>query len=1613
HTSIPVAEAREFYPLSSAQKRLYILHQLEGAELSYNMSGEVLIEGPLDRERVEKAFREMIHRHESLRTGFEMIEGEPVQKIYPEIPFHLELYKSDDEGAQEIIRSFVRIFDLEKAPLLRVGLTEITSERHILMLDMHHIISDGISIAVIIDEFVQLYEGKDLLPLRIQYKDYAVWQRKEFDSERLKKQEAYWVDTLAGESPVLELPTDYTRPAVKNFAGATFYFDLDPRIEEGLRQIASQTESTLYMVLLAAYKTLLHKYSRQEDIIVGTPIAGRTHADLEPLIGMFVNTLAIRSYPSEEKTFLEFLAELKETTLLAYENQEYPFEELVELVDVTRDLSRNALFDTMFVLQNTEQGTLEIEGLHLQEYPQEYTMAKFDLTLTIDELESGLTCQMEYATSLYREETIERMSRHFVQLLESIVENPQHTLASLELILPEEREQILRVFNNSEADYPREKTIQQLFEEQAARAPERIAVIHENQVITYGELNERANRLARTLRAEGVQADHLVAIMVERSVDMLVGIIAILKAGGAYVPLDPEYPEDRLYYMLEDSGAQVLLTQRHLEDRLSYSGTKLVLDDDASYHEDGSNLASVNQPQNLAYVIYTSGTTGKPKGTLIEHKNVVRLLFNDHNLFDFNENDVWTLFHSYCFDFSVWEMYGALLYGGKVVVVPSLTAKNPKQFLQLLKDQQVTILNQTPTYFYKVLQEEAAEGGKGLALRNVIFGGEALSPYLLKDWKSKYPHIQLINMYGITETTVHVTYKEITEVEIEQAKSNIGQPIPTLSTYILDEHRNLLPVGVMGELYVAGEGVARGYLNRPDLTAEKFVDNPFKPGERMYRSGDLARWLPDGNLEYLGRIDHQVKIRGFRIELGEVESQLLKLDSMREGIVLAQKDEAGQEDLCAYFTAEREWNVSELRTALSQELPSYMIPSYFVQLEQMPLTPNGKVDRRALPKPTTGLQTGTEYVAPRTEIEEKLVQVWQEVLGVATIGVKDNFFDLGGHSLRATTLVSKIHKELNIDLALRTIFQAPTVEELAQIVSETEQNKHISIPRAMEREVYPVSSAQKRLYILHQLEGAELSYNISGQLLLEGSLDRNKVEEVFRKLIARHETLRTSFEIEHGEPVQRIHPNVSFTLEYVQSSDDEAQERIRQFVRAFDLGVAPLFRAGLIELEEKRFILMLDMHHIISDGVSIERITEEFAKLYEGHELPPLRIQYKDYAVWQQSEVQSERIQKQGEYWLDSLKGELPVLELPTDYARPAVQSFMGETYDFVIDSSLSKSLKQLTNQTGTTLHMLLLAVYKTLLHKYSGQEDIIVGTPIAGRTHSDLEPLLGMFVNTLAIRSYPSGAKGFIDFLSEVKETTLLAYENQEYPFEELVEHVNVSRDLSRNAIFDTMFVLESTAQNDLNLKDIKMQDYPYGDQMAKFDLSLTIEESAEGLQCNMEYATSLYSERTIKRMADHFVKLIEAIITNPQNNLSSLEIMLSQEREEILYVFNEREAVFSHEKTIQQLFEEQVNRTPDSIAVVYENQELTYSKLNQRANQLAHTLRAKGVQPEQPVGIIAHRSVEMVVGILAILKAGGAYIPIDPEYPEERIHYILKNSNAEVLLLQQNVLDQLDFAG
>ncbi|MEK4077793.1 amino acid adenylation domain-containing protein [Paenibacillus sp. FSL M7-0656] len=1605
---IEPAPLAEFYPVSSAQKRLYVLNSMAGITTAYNMPFVLQIEGKLDVDRLEQSFQILISRHESLRTSFASLQGEPVQVVHEKVPFAIkELESHPSEDIEKTVDRFVVPFDLGSAPLLRAGLSTIREECCLLIIDIHHIVADGASIGIIVQEFCEVYNslGKEAVAKthaghsvrRVQYKDFAVWQSKQ--SGPREQQEHYWLNQFAEEPPVLNWLTDYPRPQIQSFEGAFSSVNLDEELTSRLKQLANETGATLYMVMMAAYSILLSRYASQEDIVIGSPTMGRTHADVLQTVGMFVNTLALRVKPEGTKTFDQFLCEVKQTTLQAFEHQDYPYEELIEKLGLRRDLSRNPLFDTVFTLQNLGIEELALDGLTVSSRSWDGRMSKFDLTLTVTENDRGMSIEAEYAAKLLKAGTIERLMTHYIEVLRSVVVSRHIKLEDIELLPPEQRSWILEQFNGSKKDFAHNRTAYELFAEQVKRTPDHIALVFKNQRLTYRELEEQTSRLAYVLLEKGVKPGGITAIMVEHSVEMIVAVLAVLQTGAAYLPIDHEYPADRITYILEDSKAGLLLTKNGLVQSkglsLPWIDLEAVLMPNSELHIQKPFSTPKGSSADLAYVIYTSGSTGKPKGVMIEHRSLLNMTGWYQSYYGLTPEDKSTKYAGFGFDASVWEIFPSLLSGGELHIIPEEIRYDVPRLADYYNEQGITV-SFLPTAVCEQFTQIQND-----SLRVLLTGGDKLKSY------HPVPY-DLVNNYGPTENTiVTAAFK----VNGEYDNIPIGCPIDNVRVYILDRNDKLLPIGIPGELCIAGDSLARGYMNRDDLTAEKFTADPFQTGERMYRTGDLARWLPDGNLEYLGRMDEQVKIRGYRIELGEVENVLLKQEGVAEAIVAVVLNPKQETELCAYITTSRNIAVREIRGCLARELPEYMIPVHYVELNKIPLTSNGKVDRRALPQPDFASAAADNYVPPRGVTERKLAEIWSEVLGTAPIGAYSHFFELGGHSLKAVALASHIKEVFQIDFPLSSIFQHPAMEQMAEAIDAVEQTSYSSIAKVPEREHYPVSSAQKRLLILNELVGAGTAYNMPFVLQLTGELDRARLHQAFTILIRRHEAFRTSFRFVEGELMQMVHHDVSFSVRELEAPEDpdHISEIIERFVEPFSLQKAPLMRVGLANLGEDRHILIIDMHHIVSDGGSIRLLVEELNLLYSGQELDDTssRIEYKDYAAWQSEMLQSEAYAKQEQYWLERFAGELPALNLPADYPRPQIQSFEGDAFSIAIGSELSSRILGTAARTGTTLYMFLLAAYNILLSKYANQEDIIVGTPTSGRLQKELESVIGMFVNTLAIRNQPEGSKRFIDFLEEVKKHSLQAFEHQMVQYEDLLERLNVRRDVSRNPLFDTMFAVDNVGVGEIQLGELLIEPYDFDNGTSKFDLMVTAAEEEGEIRLDVEYARKLFLKDTVERMIAHYLQILEAVTTDVEIRLSDIRMLTEEERGQIIGDFNNTKTEYPRQ-TIHELFEEQVDKHTESIALACDGIELTYGELNAKANQLAALLREKGVGPERVVAVMGDRTLEMIIGMLAILKAGGAYLPIDPDYPRDRVEYFFKNSGAKWLLARSCFADR-----
>ena len=1640
----PVFKRQDGEPLrlSYAQERQWFLWQLEPESAAYHIPSVLRLRGRLDLDALQRSFDSLVARHETLRTRFRLDGDEARQEIAASMALPLDIVALGplEEGAlaRQVETTIARPFDLERGPLLRVSLLRLAEDDHVLVLVQHHIVSDGWSMQVMVEELVQLYaaysRGLELaLPaLPIQYADYALWQRSWMEAGEKERQLAYWTGLLGGEQPVLELPFDRPRPVRQSHRGAQFILELDIDLSQALRRVAQQEGATAFALLLASFQALLYRYSGQADIRVGVPIANRNRVETERLIGFFVNTQVLKADLDGRMGFDELLAQARQRALEAQAHQDLPFEQLVEALQPERSLSHNPLFQVLFNYQSEARGNgqaFRFDELQMESVQFDSRTAQFDLTLDLTDEEQRFCAVFDYATDLFDASTVERLAGHWRNLLRGIVANPRQRLGELPLLDAPERRQTLSEWNPAQRECAVQGTLQQRFEEQVRQWPQAVALILDEQRLSYGELNARANRLAHCLIARGVGADVPVGLALERSLDMLVGLLAILKAGGAYLPLDPAAPEERLAHILDDSGVRLLLTQGHLLERLPRQAGVEVLAIDGlvldGYAE--SDPLPTLSADNLAYVIYTSGSTGKPKGTLLTHRNALRLFSATEAWFGFDERDVWTLFHSYAFDFSVWEIFGALLYGGRLVIVPQWVSRSPEDFYRLLCREGVTVLNQTPSAFKQLMAVacSADMATQQPALRYVIFGGEALDLQSLRPWFQRFGdrQPQLVNMYGITETTVHVTYRPVSEADLEGGLvSPIGGTIPDLSWYILDRDLNPVPRGAVGELYIGRAGLARGYLRRPGLSATRFVPNPFPggAGERLYRTGDLARFQADGNIEYIGRIDHQVKVRGFRIELGEIEAALAGLAGVRDAVVLAH-DGVGGTQLAGYVVADSAEDAERLRESLRESLkrhlPDYMVPAHLMLLERMPLTVNGKLDRQALPQPDASLSQQA-YRAPGSELEQRIAAIWSEILGVERVGLDDNFFELGGHSLLATRVISRVRQEQQLDASLKALFERPVLEAFAQGLERT-TDAVSTIPLADRQQPLALSFAQERQWFLWQLEPESAAYHIPSALRLRGRLDVDALQRSFDSLVARHETLRTRFRLEGGRSYQQVQPAVSVSIEREQFGEEGLIERIQAIVvQPFDLERGPLLRVNLLQLAEDDHVLVLVQHHIVSDGWSMQVMVEELVQLYAGYSqgldvvLPALPIQYADYALWQRSWMEAGEKERQLAYWTGLLGGEQPVLELPFDRPRPVRQSHRGAQFILELDIDLSQALRRVAQQEGATAFALLLASFQALLYRYSGQADIRVGVPIANRNRVETERLIGFFVNTQVLKADLDGRMGFDELLAQARQRALEAQAHQDLPFEQLVEALQPERNASHNPLFQVLFNHQSEIRSvtpEVQLEDLRLEGLAWDGQTAQFDLTLDIQEDENGIWASFDYATDLFDASTVERLAGHWRNLLRGIVANPRQRLGELPLLDAPERRQTLSEWNPAQRECAVQGTLQQRFEEQVRQWPQAVALILDEQRLSYGELNARANRLAHCLIARGVGADVPVGLALERSLDMLVGLLAILKAGGAYLPLDPAAPEERLAHILDDSGVRLLLTQGHLLERL----
>lgn len=1523
------------FPTSFAQQRLWVLDQLQPGDPTYNIAVAVRLRGPLDVTALAESLNEVVQRHESLRTTFTAPDGEPVQVVSRSLDLPLPVMnlravpEADREAELEVLMAVEaqRPFDLAHGPLLRAVLIQLDERDHVLLLTMHHIISDGWSISVLISEVASLYESfvtfkpVTLPEPAIQYADFSAWQREWLQGDVLATQLNYWRQKLAAAAAI-ELPADRPRPPIRTFRGASESLLLSESVSESIRLLSRRERVTLFMVLLAAFKVLLHRYTGQDDIVVGSPIAGRNRAETKDVIGFFLNTLVLRTDLSGNLTFRELLERVRETTVDAYTNQDVPFEKLLEELNPERDLSRTPLFQIFFNMLNLPSQDVQLPGLKVEFLTPPEVGAKFDLTLYVRELNQQLEFQAVYNSDLYVPERINEMLRQLAHLLSQAAAHPEQTIDRFSLVTPAAEKVLPNPTQVLRDDW--EGAVHDLFSQRAARVPERIALLDRFESWTFRELDERSNQLANCLRAQGIERGDVVAIYAHRSSSLVWAWLGVLKAGAAFLMLDPAYPISRLieYLKLAEPNGWIHLDaagplDESLAEFVSTSSCRSKLTLEPRY-QDPDQLAEYPTtapgvtigPNDLAYLSFTSGSTGTPKAVEGLHGPLTHFLPWRQRTFGLDENDRYSMLSGLSHDPLHRDVFTPLMLGACICIPEQEVIETRGRLAEWMKEQQITIANLTPAMGQLVAETDSgAESCTLPSVRYTFLVGDVLTKRDVARLKKLAPAMTCVNYYGSTETQRAVSYFVVSDESIaahmdntivsEQVKEilPLGKGIEDAQLLVLNGARQLAGVGEIGEIYMRSPHVARGYRGDATLTAEKFLANPFtnRPGDRLYRTGDLGRYLPDGNVESLGRADLQVKIRGFRVELGEIEASLRSLPAVREVVVIAREDRPGEKRLVAYIVPEAGTGVAlqELREFLKQKLPDYMVPSAFVTMDALPLTPNMKVDRRALPPPEqSDTMFASSFVAPRTRLEKRLIEIWCEVLKMEGCGIDDNFFDLGGHSLLAIQFQARVKQEFQTQLPLRRMFETPTVRGIAECIeaSRPSEKSRQSLPLqpAERKGALPLSFAQQRLWFLDQLEPGSPLYNIHTLLRLSGPLEIAVLERTLNEIVRRHEVLRTNFRLSDEQPVQVIASELSLKLKVLDARGHPSAQReievqrltAEEARRPFDLADGPLLRACLIQLGDQEHLLSLTVHHIIADGWSMGVLAEEVAVLYRAFTtgvdspLPELTIQYADFAVWQRQWLQTEAVTRQLDYWKRQL-ASLPLLKLPASKVQSEDPSYRGGVSYFLLDQNLTDDLKALSRSEGVTLFMTLLAAFQILLHRHSKQEDLVIGTDVANRFPVETEKLIGFFVNQLVLRTNLSHNPTFRELVRRVQDVTLEAYEHQDVPFDKLVETLSPDRSVSRTPLFQAKLVLQNSPIEPLTLPGLRIQqlNLEQGTQTAKFDLLLTFVETEQGLSASVEYATDLFDSVAVERLSHRFTSLLDDIVARPDARLSEFE--------------------------------------------------------------------------------------------------------------------------------------------
>ena len=1602
---------KNFYELTAPQKSIWLTEQYYKNTNINNICGTFYSDDILDFEILKMALNVFIQNNDSFRIKLHFTEDKVVQYFskIEDINFKVINIKNKEEQSTLEAQIASKVFNILDSLLFEIVLYKYPDNHGGFIINSHHIISDSWTNGIVANEVALIYSKiKNNEPYEkdksLSYIEYINSENKYIESNKFKKDKEYWNNVFNAIPEVATIPSIKENVKDDELSANRTLLDIDTKILTKIKEYCSENKVSLYNFFMAVFSLYLGRVSNLDEFVIGTPILNRTNYKEKETTGMFINILPLKIKLSHEKTFLDNLKDIAINSMSLLRHQKYSYQYLIEDLR-KKDLNLPKLYNVMYSYQITKMNENMDSLKHVTSWVFNKTISD-DLDIHMFEWNENdfIKIAYDYRISKYDEQDILDLHARILHVINQILDKKDILLRDIEIVTPEEKNKILFEFNDTKTDYPKDKTIVDLFEEQVEKTPDNTAIVFEGQKLTYRELNEKANQLARYLIEKGVVENNIVAILLNRSLDMMVAILAILKSGAAYLPIDPTYPTDRINFILKNSKCSFILTSKSI----SFIDNKnLYIEDiyELTNKYNKKNLCLKISPSNIAYIIYTSGSTGLPKGVVLKHLSLSNLIFYCNNYISYLKDNVYRSIVSVTtisFDIFIFETLISLQKGLKLVIANSDEQVLPTSLDKLIENEKIEIIQTTPSrmqifYNNKDLVPSLSK------LKYFVLAGEPLPKVLVDNLHSLNNTSLIYNGYGPSETTVFETITDVSEAN----KITIGKPLANTHIYILDTNRNLCPLNTPGEIYIAGDSVGYGYLNDKKLTEKSFLKDTFYDNLTMYKSGDLGYYTRSGEIVCLGRIDNQVKIRGLRIELDEIEKNLLKMPNINNCCVVKQNI-SHHDFLCAYFVTNFDIDINAIRKFLSNLLPNYMVPSYFIRLNSLPYTPNGKIDKKSLPKPEIDNKASTLIQNPRNPTDKKLINMLEDYFKVDNITLNDSFYELGGDSLSAIDISTLIYKNFGISISIKSIYDNPLVMQLSDYISSTLSSN--SIYKVKKSSYYTISSAQKRIYYSWLRDKESLLYNISGGIIIDGNIEIEKLENCFKILIERHSSLRTYFEQKGDDIVQIVKDKIDFKLKQEKEDIDDIDKIYRKFVKPFNLSKAPLFRVKLSKLKNERLMLLLDMHHIISDGTSLNILLKELCDLYNGDKLSDKNLEYKDFTIWEQSQKDTEDFKKQKEYWIDQFKDEIPLLNMPTTYSRPSTQCFNGSNYHSKLSKKQFNKISLVAQKLGITPYMLMLSTYYILLSKYTSQDDIVVGTPVIGRDMPELTNMLGMFVNTLALRNKVDHGTSFKEFSEQVKLNCLSSFKNQTYPFDMLVDDLKVKRDAGRNPLFDVMFVFQNNGYPHINLNNVKSEYYIPDNNISKFDLTLEVIPINNEYALRFEYCTKLYEEDFIKRFSTHYINILNSILENEEIKIADIDMLSEEEKNKILYEFNNTKVEYPKEKTIVELFEEQVKKTPNNIAIVFEDQKLTYRELNEKANQLARFLLNNGAEPNSIIGVMLPRSVDTIVSMLAIIKLNCAYFLIDIALPEDRVLYMLDKSNT-TLLITNNQTPYIDY--